>query len=321
MARKGAIYKLSTTKNITITDFKCVICQDIIAFNTEDPTTYESSTVIEEFFSMKLTRFVVKHLHDTEEHVNVVIADQDGKYRGHKDAYIEHGTSQILNKIYSSNTEHIIDHKTIDMFIVLDLDQAVVREYINSIRIKTPALAEKIDNFIKETKEIYEIIPADLVYSYAKKNFHLMLVEKNIFICYSFIIDNSQENQKYLETFKYLKPIINGSHSNSPLLKLIYSVLKVTNIDSFSKNDLEYIHKLLSSDVFFSELTINPDYQEKIKNYIDSFQEKFSCSNFVLNSILDKKTTLNDILDDNVNQFRCIIDFVNYLKRRRLFLF
>lgn len=321
MVRKGVIYKLSTTKNITITDFKCVICQDIIAFNTEDPTTYESSTVIEEFFTMKLTRFVVSHLHGTEEHVNVVIADQDGKYRGHKDAYINQISSQLINRIYSSNTEHLIDHKSIELFIVLDLDKIVVREYINTIRIKTAALAEKIDNFIKETKEIYEVIPEDLIYTYAKKNFHLILVEKNIFMCFAFVNDNAKENQKYVEAFQYLKPIINGSHTNSPLLKLIYIVLRITDIDSFSKNDLEYIHKLLSSDVFFSELMINPKYEDKIQIVRKTFVNEFPCSDFVINPILKHKTTLIDIFDDNISQYRCVIDFIEFLRRRKLFLF
>lgn len=312
---------MSTTKNLTITDFKCVICQEIIAFNTEDSSTFESSAVIEEFFSMKLTRYVVSHFQNSEEHINVVIADQDGKYRGHKDAYINQTTPKEIDKVFNPITDHLIDHNAIELFIVIDLAKFTLREYINTIRIKSTAFAEKIDNFIKETREIYEILPQEVTFIYAHKNFHVMSIEKDIFCCYSFINDNSKDNQKYLETFRKLRPLINGSHSNSPLLKLIYIVLKITNLESFFIKDLDYVQKLLNSEVFFSELMINPIYKDKIQVVQRTFDKEFPCSEFVINPILHQKTTLINIFDSNIGQYKCIIDFIEFLQRRKLFLF
>ncbi len=312
---------MSTTKNLTITDFKCVICQEIIAFNTEDPSTYQSSVVIEEFFSMKLTRYVVSHFFNSEEHVNVVIADQDGRYRGHKDGYINQTSSKPVNKEFLSLTDQLLNHNAIELFTVIDLTQLTLREYINTIRIKSTAFAEKIDTFIKETREIYEILPQELTFTYAHKNFHLIHVEKDIFCCYSFINDNSKDNQKFLETFRELKPLINGSHSNSPLLKLIYTTLKITNSKSFTLKDLDYNHKLLNSEVFFSELIINPNFKDRIQEVQKTFIEEFPCSEFVISPIIKEKTTLIDIFDSNTEQYKCIIDFIEFLQRRKLFLF
>ena len=43
---------MSEAKKLTITDFKCMICQEIVVFDVNDPESYNSSTILEEFFSI-----------------------------------------------------------------------------------------------------------------------------------------------------------------------------------------------------------------------------------------------------------------------------
>jgi hypothetical protein len=298
-----------------------MLCDEIIAFNVEDKKTFQSSTILEEFFSMKLSRFVVSHQLEEEEHVNVVIVDHDGKYRGHKDGYISKKSLQEKTEIFQVFADYQIDHDKIDVFLIINLSAKRIYEYINVIHVKLNSLTEKIDFFIKENQEIFEILPEELVYKYASRNFYLLKVVEDIFCCVSLKNDSDNMKNIFFKLFNNLKVIIKDSDPNSPILNLIFIILKISNLVNFNEQDLSYIQKILNSDEFFSELQINPEYKERIQILKKNFAEDFVCSEIVLNPMLQRKTTIIDIFSSNIDKYKCIIDFIQYLKRRKLFLF
>ena len=312
---------MNESKNLTITDFKCMICQDIIAFDFNNSSTFNSSSLIEEFFSMKLTRFSVSHYKNEEEHVNIVIVDQDGRYRGHKDGYINKNHNKSISQPYIVSSGQLLKHSKVELFFVLNLKNRSAKEYINSININSMNLIEKIESFIKENKEIYNILPPELTFSYANKKFSLLTVEEDIFSCIAVNEKIDFSTSIYFKIFEILKTIINGSDENSPLIKLIYIIIKISDLPNIQETDLKYIQTMVESNAFFSELKINPDYKDKMIRNVKSFVEEFPCSNFVLNPMLDKNSILIDIFDNHLEQYKCIIDFIEFLKRRRLFIF
>ena len=117
-----------------------MICDEIVVFNPDDEATFTSKTFLEDFFYMKLFRYVVSHTLKDDEHVNVVIVDQNGKYRGHKDAYVSKTSIPILDSKYTSITDQIINHKFIELFFLVNPFSHTIFEYINEIHIKTTTL-------------------------------------------------------------------------------------------------------------------------------------------------------------------------------------
>lgn len=312
---------MSVANKITLVDFKCMICEEIIAFNIEDQSSYQSKTYLEDFFYMKLFRYVVSHTSQEEEHVNVVIVDQNGKYRGHKDAYISKPSISITYSNYKSITDQLINHKFIELFFIVNQSIQTIMEYVNEIHIKTASMTEKILSFLEESKEIYEILPSELVFSYANKNFYIYLLNGSYFGCASFSDKIDVQKELIGKLLSNFNAKINESFVNTPLQKLFLLILKISNIDTFNKNDLVYIQKLLSSDKFFSELQINPSYKENVQILKKNFVEEFPCADHILNELIDQKVSLIAIFAENLTSYKCVIDFIEYLERRKVFLF
>ena len=312
---------MSVSNKLTLVDFKCTICEEMMVFNIEDETSYKTKTYLEDFFYMKLFRYVVSHTSKDEEHVNVVIVDQNGKYRGHKDAYTSKTSIPIISANYTSITDQLINHKFIELFFIVNQSFQTITEYINEIHIKTTIMTEKIVSFIEESREIYDILPQELVFSYANKDFHIFLLKDSNFCCASFSDKTDLQKELIGKLLSNLNANVNESFINTPFQQLLSLILKISNFDSFNKNDLLYIQKLLSSDKYFSELQINPSYKENVQILKKNFVEDFPCANRILNKLIDQKISLIAIFVDNLTSYKCIIDFFEYLERRKVFLF
>ena len=298
-----------------------MICDEIVVFNPDDEATFTSKTFLEDFFYMKLFRYVVSHTLKDDEHVNVVIVDQNGKYRGHKDAYVSKTSIPILDSKYTSITDQIINHKFIELFFLVNPFSHTIFEYINEIHIKTTTLVEKITSFIEENKEIYEILPTELIFSYANKTFNIKLLSESNYCCFSFEGENEIQKELLEQLLPLFNSNLNETLSHSPIQKLIILILKISNNVTFDKNDLQYTQKLLTSDKFFSEIQINPSYKENIQATKNNFALEFPCAEYILNTLLDQKVSLITLFDDNVPFYKCIIDFLEYLERRKVFIF
>jgi len=86
-----------------MTEVKCKICNAIIKFDQHNPSTYLYKTESGNEMIGKLFSVRVSHKTDSESyHINVVVIDEKGDYRAHKDYYEEkqdtEGTSDLWNK-------------------------------------------------------------------------------------------------------------------------------------------------------------------------------------------------------------------------------
>ena len=76
------------------TEIRCEICQKAITIELNDPSSYISKSVEENVLFGKL--ITIKTMHqitnsqkDKEQHFNIVVLDQNGKYRAHADSYVQ----------------------------------------------------------------------------------------------------------------------------------------------------------------------------------------------------------------------------------------
>ncbi|MFX1503899.1 MAG: tetratricopeptide repeat protein, partial [Promethearchaeota archaeon] len=88
-----------------MTDINCKICNEIIRFDLDNPDTYlnkaeSGNPMIGKLYTIRLGHFT----ESGSSHINVVVIDQNGEYRAHKDYYEEklsiRGTPDLWNKIY-----------------------------------------------------------------------------------------------------------------------------------------------------------------------------------------------------------------------------
>ncbi|MEJ2250434.1 MAG: tetratricopeptide repeat protein, partial [Candidatus Lokiarchaeota archaeon] len=84
-------------------DIECKLCNKIIKFDENSPDTYLSKTESGNAMIGKLFTFRVSHkLEDNIQHINVVVIDQNGEYRAHKDYYeevTEKGSTDLWDKL------------------------------------------------------------------------------------------------------------------------------------------------------------------------------------------------------------------------------
>ena len=152
---------MTTIKNVYLTDFQCRICQQPLVFDANDPGTYVSKSDSENFFSMSLTRYVVKHETPTEDHYNVIIVDADHQYRGHKDSYKT--PKQVYAKTeYTLTQIQALPHSKIEFLILLNINNKKILEAVNIAHLKTLSIIERVTEFIDKNKDIYEQLPDQL---------------------------------------------------------------------------------------------------------------------------------------------------------------
>ena len=70
--------------------FECRICNKEVQFNPGDTSSFLGYEEEPAVFGMTLTIYRIAHpVSTTKRHVNSVVIDQNGEYRGHRDAYEE----------------------------------------------------------------------------------------------------------------------------------------------------------------------------------------------------------------------------------------
>ncbi|MGY5876591.1 MAG: GTPase domain-containing protein, partial [Candidatus Thorarchaeota archaeon] len=171
--------------SILSSEFRCMICNDTVRFDIEDPSTYHSKTPHEKFFGMQLTTFRVSHTKGSESHQNVIIMDHKGLFRGHKDAYVESAkeSEDLLERTFRVVPNGNVSqdrHPYINMILLLDTSQYWVRDILCPPEIRPGELAKLLMERIKESKKIYEKLPEYTTINVADREFHIWAREDKV---------------------------------------------------------------------------------------------------------------------------------------------
>ena len=307
---------MSFLNKLTITDFKCMLCNELLAFDTDDPRTYLSKFDGEDFFSMRLEGYVVKHDTIEEEHVNVVIVDQNHQYRGHKDFY-------KTKKIFPSNDFQVeilppTKHSKFELFLIIDYQNKLALEFVNVNKIKTVNLVKKIDDFIKKNHERYEYLPEVLLYEFMCKEFIIIKKDLNTFIVFSSQEVNFSANLVRLVALFNNIVVDNNSITNS----IIALVLQIIDIE-YLKMDLnkltDFIEWFLKNNILYVPLKIEKNYLPYILTFLSRFPKQLSCANnkdFM--HIFDGTITVFQYIQNNVADYACVKTVLDSLERRGL---
>lgn len=88
-----------------MTEINCKICNELIRFDPNNPNTYVHKTESGNLMIGRLFTFRLSHSTDSgSSHINVVVVDENGEYRAHKDYYEEiisvKGAPDLWNKLH-----------------------------------------------------------------------------------------------------------------------------------------------------------------------------------------------------------------------------
>ena len=304
---------MSHIKKMTITDFNCKVCGAPVVFDPTDHSTYISKDDnSESFFNMKLTRYVVNHETTDEQHINVVITDQNYKYRAHKDYYTK-------KKLFARNSFHLtifqpkIQHSKIDYLILLNLNSKDVIEIINSVQIKTINVCDIFFFIFKDNKDIYTNIPELLTYDFVNRKFFLVRKSDDIFIICSFL--HPEEHVDYLKVLGLIGKVITETNEHSATNIAIATMLRASENIKI-QTQYEYLDWLMTENSIYIHLGLGENTIKNIQEFFSRFEDSSCVKKPDFMNIIEGKTTILEYLQNNVQDLCCTKDTFDILKRR-----
>ncbi|MFW9889015.1 MAG: hypothetical protein ACFFER_12585 [Candidatus Thorarchaeota archaeon] len=147
--------------------FQCQICNETLSVDPEDKKTFLSRTEHDEVFGMQLVTYRVAHTTGDERHINTIIVDHEGFYRGHRDSYserIRQRDQPDINHYFTIFREvaPLSNHHLVNLAFIADRQERWVLEIVNPGRVKIRDLALMAVNVVEEAERVCESLPGPL---------------------------------------------------------------------------------------------------------------------------------------------------------------
>ncbi|MFW9994240.1 MAG: hypothetical protein ACFFD4_19505 [Candidatus Odinarchaeota archaeon] len=312
------------TLQVQDTEFNCKICGVKVVFNVFNTDSFESKTPHERFFGMQLTTYRVAHAARdfNERHLNTVLVDHQGFFRGFIDAYSE-PFPEIKAKIVIKEEWELIpeedgsllaENEFFDTLLVFDRNALWVLGVIHSPIIKPVAIAKLLLEKIVDTEQIYKELPDKISYSIADKVFHVWN-EGSRFIAAVFKED--QLNEKIELIIKEILSSFVQRRGTVTRRRIIILALNASSSKHLTEDDLPAIRRLLTDNALFT--TIKVKYENHIPRIIDRLAREFPIAGDILEKLLKGETTVIELLESKyLDRYREIFDLIDFINRRKL---
>ncbi|MHA2356889.1 MAG: hypothetical protein ACXADC_17090 [Candidatus Thorarchaeota archaeon] len=147
--------------------FQCQLCKETLSVDPEDKKTFLSKTKHDEVFGMQLVTYRVAHITGDERHINTIIIDHEGYYRGHRDFYSEEIRSEghpRVNHYFTIFREvtPLSKHQFVNLAFITDRQEKWVLEVVNPGRVKMRELALMAVDLVEEAERVCESLPGPL---------------------------------------------------------------------------------------------------------------------------------------------------------------
>ena len=153
--------------------FQCQVCRETLSVDPDDEKTFLSKTEHDKVFGMQLLTYRVAHVVGDERHVNSIILDHEGFFRGHRDSYAEKipQKEKILQKGEPRTDHHftifeeipaLSEHHLVNLAFITDRQERWVLEIVNPGGVKMHELALLASDRIEEAEKVCEFVPGPL---------------------------------------------------------------------------------------------------------------------------------------------------------------
>ena len=297
------------------TEFLCQICSKPIIFSTKDPDTFVSKTEHDTFFGMQLTTYRVSHEVNNERHLNTVIVDHMGFFRGHRDAYTETYDTIISSDdsnywFKSTESPSLSVHRYLNMFMLIDRCERWVMNIIDSQGVNLLELARVIIDRVEEAEHIYEEKPNRMEITVAHHSLVLWISDSTI-ICADI---KSSTVIPVVESLA-LAIVSVKDDSNSTLKRSL--VLSMKMIENNSKIDSQLLYRMVQDNLLFVKITT--PFEDRISDLAERIGKRLPLAGKVLGPLLRGYTTVIELLEgEYIGQLKEIFEVIDFVNRRGL---
>ncbi len=295
-----------------LTEFRCAICDEVIQFDPNDSKTYEAKTAEDTFFGMKLTTFRVSHEIGNNRHVNTIIVDHRGLFRGKKDAFVEEirlaPDSEIPIWVVGDEEKVLKTHPYFSVMLMLDYNEKWLMVILNESTFRMIELAHLINEKVIEALKVYKEVPEILTITVADQDFRIWLEGSRI-------VGVVLKSPKAFDAINIAtKCILQNTHNdaipNKKLMKLVLQALAVN-----PKLEERYVLKLLLDHNLFSNIDF--PYKARISSITQRLETRFDIASEFLTPLLRGQNSVIELLEVGyIEQVQTVFDMLDYVERR-----
>jgi hypothetical protein len=165
--------------------FQCQLCKETLSVDPEDKRTFLSMTEHDEVFGMQLVTFRVAHTSGDERHINTIIIDHEGYYRGHRDSYsekIQREGHPGINHYFTIFREvaSLPKHHLVNLAFITDRQERWVLEVVNPGRVKMRDLALMAVDCVEEAERFCGSLPGPLTVETADREIAIWSMDSRL---------------------------------------------------------------------------------------------------------------------------------------------
>ena len=171
--------------NLAKGEFHCQVCKELLFVDPEDERTFLSKTEHDQFFGMQLVTYRVAHTIGDEQHINTIILDQKGYFRGHRDSYSEKIRTSVIPRAKHywtifQEVPSLSESRLVRMAFITDMRDRWVLELVAPEGIKIRELALMAVDRVEEAQRVYETPPDHLRVNIADHELEIWLKDSRL---------------------------------------------------------------------------------------------------------------------------------------------
>ena len=166
--------RLEKERSLVRGQFQCQVCGEPLSIDPEDEKTFLSKTEHDEVFGMQLVTYRVAHVTGDERHINAIIADHEGYFRGHRDSYSEkilREDQPRINHFWTIFREipTLSESQLVKLAFITDRRERWVLEVVNPGSFKMRDLAFMAVDCVEEAEKFCDSVPSPLIANMADR--------------------------------------------------------------------------------------------------------------------------------------------------------
>jgi len=299
----------------TITEFKCRVCGEPLKFDIEDSSAFISKSEHEDFFGMKLTTYRVAHDSTEERHVNTIIVDHAGFFRGHRDAYTEplDDIRPALDRnywVFHEESPTIEKTENVRLALLISRADRWIVDVVCPSNLNASEIATLMVDRVEEAQRVYNTIPQPMETRVADMDIRAWTSDARV-LCVSFT------NGSLMSIINSLAEHIVTENENSivPRRRMLSVIFKILETDPNLSPSM--LSRIMNEDMLFAKL--HTPYEERISSIVERTAARYPIAGEILGPLLRGYTTLVDVLEGNLSsKYNDIFELIDFVNRRRI---
>ncbi|MGQ4912979.1 MAG: hypothetical protein ACP6KW_12490 [Candidatus Thorarchaeota archaeon] len=304
---------MTVTRNMT--EFRCRVCGELLRFDPADPSSFISKTEHDDFFGMQLTTYRIAHDSRSERHINSVVVDHAGLFRGYRDAYVEpvgaaetstRGTYWVLHE----ETPAIATTENVTFALLISRTERWVVDIVTPERLNAAEMAALVLDRVEEAWRVYDTIPQPLEMTIADMKLHVWTSDSRV-LCVGFT------NHSLVRAVDAVARHIVDQTQDSivPRRRMLHLIFQILETDPEMSPAI--LLRIMNEDMLYT--TFHTPFEDRIPSIVERTAQRHPIAEEILGPLLRGYATLMDLLEgEYCSRYKEVIELVDFVNRRRI---